>query len=129
MQTVAHKAQAKDVYKLDMSLILPYEPNQLLCTLVCYKTCVKPLYCVCESDQSDHENHLLCKLVCLQTCVKPLYFVYEKLPKLTVEPIPLSPPMFNLGWLEFHSNVTVITLYPSHYFSQFTPFDCELDIL
>ena len=47
MQTVAHKAQAKDVYKLDMSLILPYESNQLLCTLVCYKTCVKPLYCVC----------------------------------------------------------------------------------
>ena len=38
-------------------------------------------------------------------------------------------PMFNLGWLEFHSNVTVITLYPSHYFSQFTPFDYELDIL
>ena len=100
MQTVAHKAQAKDVYKLDMSLILPYEPNQLLCTLVC-----------------------------LKTCVKPLYFVWEKLPRLTVEPIPPSPPMFNLGWLEFHSNVTVITLYPSHFFSQFTPFDCELDIL
>jgi|NorSeaMetagenome_1021524.scaffolds.fasta_scaffold01159_6 hypothetical protein len=65
MQTVAHKAQAKDVYKLDMSLILPYEPNQLLCTLVCYKTCVKPLYCVCESGQSEHENQFRPCPLCL----------------------------------------------------------------